>query len=201
LSGPLFRFTAVPTWPRRFGPRLLVYLALSFAAWLFPPWGALAALGTVPVLGRRLAWGAWFRALGWLWLLILAPVLLALPGSRPAGSLPAAVGRSLTFLVLLAASRWLSATSTVVEIRAALEALFRVFGRRAAGTLSLAGALALVFIPWVAEQAEAARQAGALRGAPARRPLLALRALAVPVLVRMIQKARHTAEALELRGL
>jgi energy-coupling factor transporter transmembrane protein EcfT len=33
-----------------------------------------------------------------------------------------------------------------------------------------------------------------------RRPLLALRALAVPVFVRMIQKARHTADALELRG-
>ena len=87
-----------------------------------------------------------------------------------------------------------------MEIRSALDRLFRVFGPRAAASLSLAGALALGFIPWVAEQVEATRAAGALRGVPARRPWLALRALTVPVFARMIQKARHTADALELRG-
>lgn len=201
LSAGLFRFTAVPTRPRRFGPRLAVYVALSLGAWLAPPWGALAALAGAVALGRRLAWMAWFRGLGWLWALVLAPLAAALPGLvRDPGQLAPAAWRSLTFLALLAASRWLSATSTVMEIRTALERLFRVFGRRAAASMGLAGALALGFIPWVAEQLEATREAGALRGIPSRRPLLALRALAVPVFVRMIQKARHTAEALELRG-
>jgi energy-coupling factor transporter transmembrane protein EcfT len=197
LSGQLFRFTAVPTRPRRFGPRLGVYLALSLGAWLVPPWGALAALVAAFGLGWRLSWAAWLRSLGWLWAFVLAPLAVALAGRAP---LVPAGGRSLTFLALLAASQWLSATSTVLEIRGALDRLFRVFGRRAAASLSLAGALALGFIPWVAEQVEATRQAGTLRGVPSRRPLLALRALAVPVFVRMIQKARHTADALELRG-
>lgn len=197
----LFRFAALPTRPRRFGWRLLTYLGFSLAAWLFPPWGAMITLGLVLGLGRAIRWGAWFKALGWLWAFVLAPLGVELLWGRLGGAtlVPAAC-RCLTFLVLLAASQWLSATSTVFEIRAALDGLFRVFGRRVAGALSLAGALAICFIPWVVEQLEAVRQAGELRGVPARRPLLALRALTVPVFVRMIEKARHTAEALELRG-
>ena len=196
----LFRFGAVPTRPRRFGWRLLTYLGFSLAAWLVPPWGALATLALVLWLGRAIRWGAWFKALGWLWAFVLAPLGVELLWGRLGASLVPAACRGLTFLVLLAASQWLSATSTVFEIRAALDGLFRVFGRRVAGALSLAGALAICFIPWVVEQLEAVRQAGELRGVPARRPLLALRALTVPVFVRMIEKARHTAEALELRG-
>jgi energy-coupling factor transporter transmembrane protein EcfT len=201
LSLPLFRFTAVPTRPRRFGPRLAVYFGLSLGAWVVPPWGALAALGLTLALGRRIPWGAWAHGLGWLWVFVLAPLAVAMPAlhADPAGLAPAA-WRCLTFLALLAASQWLSATSTVLEVRTALDRLFRIFGRRAASSLSLAGALALGFIPWVAEQVEATRQAGTLRGLPAHRPFLALRALVVPVFVRMIQKARHTADALELRG-
>ena len=201
LSARLFRFAAVPARPRRFGVRLLAYLALSLGAWLFPPWGGLAALGLVFLLGRGIRWMAWFRALGWLWAFVLAPLAIGLAaGPRTWPALLPPAGRSLTFLALLAASQWLSATSTVYEIRAALEAFFRLFGKRAAADLSLAGALAVCFIPWVAEQLDAVRQAGELRGVPPRRPLLALRALSVPVFVRMIEKARHTAEALELRG-
>jgi energy-coupling factor transporter transmembrane protein EcfT len=201
LRGALFRFTGVPTRPRRFGLRLGLYAALGLGAWLFPPWGALAALATVGCLGRRLPWGAWLRGLGWLWVFVLAPLAVALPTlHRDPAQLAPPAGRSLTFLALLAASQWLSATSTVPEIRTALERLFRPLGRGPAGSLGLAGALALGFIPWMVEQVEATREAAALRGIPARRPLLALRALAVPVLGRMIQKARHTADALELRG-
>jgi energy-coupling factor transporter transmembrane protein EcfT len=201
LSARLFRFAAIPTWPRRFGWRLLTYLALSLTAWLVPPWGALVALASVLALGRRIPWFAWFQALGWLWTFVLAPVVIELAlGSSTAPELMPAAWRSLTFFTLLAASQWLSATSTVFEIRAALDALFRVFGKRMAGSLSLAGALTLCFIPWVLEQLDATRQAGELRGVSPRRPLLALRALSIPVFVRLIEKARHTAEALELRG-
>ena len=60
--------------------------------------------------------------------------------------------------------------------------------------------LALCFLPWVVEQLEAIRQAGALRGGSDRNPLRALQALSIPLFVRMIEKARHTADALELRG-
>jgi len=201
LKARLFRYAAIPTRPRRFGLRLFVYLAISLVAWLFPPWGALAALATVLFLGRRIPWPAWFLALGWLWLFVLAPLVLELCFGlfSPATLLPAAY-RSLTFLVLLAASQWLSATSTVFEIRATLQVLFRILGKRAADALGLAGALAICFIPWVVEQLDAVRQAGELRGLPRRRPLLVLRALSIPVFIRMIEKARHTAEALELRG-
>jgi energy-coupling factor transporter transmembrane protein EcfT len=201
VSPRLFRYAAAPTRPRRFGLRLLVYLGISLAAWLLPPWGALAALVTVWLLGHRLPWPAWLASLGWLWLFVLAPLLLALV-SRPyvSSALVPAAWRSLTFLVLLAGSQWLSATSTVFEIRATLNVLFLVFGKRIASALSLGAALAIGFIPWMTEQVEAVREAGALRGLPPRRPLLALRALSVPVFVRMIEKARHTAEALELRG-
>ena len=195
----LFRYAAVPTWPRPFGGRLLVYLALSLAAWLLPPWGALAALLGLLALGRRIPWLAWGRALGWLWVFVLAPAAIALAPPKNPDLLPA-LWRSLTFLTLLAASHWLSATSTILEIRTALGALFRVFGRRSAASLSLIGALALCFLPWVMEQLDAVRQAGALRGGPGRNPLLALRALSIPLFVRMIEKARHTADALELRG-
>ena len=201
LSARLFRYAAIPTRPRRFGLRLLVYLAISLAAWLFPPWGALAALATVLLLGHRIPWPAWVVSLGWLWLFVLAPLLLAL-ASGPFSTLallPAA-WRSLTFLVLLVGSQWLSATSSVFEIRATLGVLFLVFGKRIASSLSLAGALAICFIPWVIEQMDAVRQAGELRGIPRGRPLLALHAMSIPVFVRMIEKARHTAEALELRG-
>jgi energy-coupling factor transporter transmembrane protein EcfT len=198
LSSQLFRFAAVPGRPRRFGARLCVYLLASLAAWLFPPWGALLAMATVLACGRSIRWGAWLRSLGWLWLFILAPLATAL-SPTPQGLLPAA-WRCLTFLVLLAASHWLSATSTISQIRGALLALLRPLGRRAAAPLSLAGALVLCFIPWVLEQMDAARQAGELRGTPVRRPILALRALSLPVLVRLVEKARHTSEALELRG-
>ena len=82
LSTGLFRYAAIPTRPREFGLRLLVYLAASLTAWLFPPWGALAALLTVLFLGHRIPWPAWFRALGWLWLFVLAPVMLELVSGR-----------------------------------------------------------------------------------------------------------------------
>lgn len=201
LSARLFRYAAVPTRPRRFGPRLLVYLAVSFAAWLWAPWGALAVLAVLLFLGRRISWGAWLASLGWLWLFVLAPLVLRLlPGDFSPAELLQAAWRCLTFLALLAASQWLSATSTVFEIRAALDIFFRILGRRAAAALSLAGALAICFIPWVIEQLDAVRQAGELRGVPPRHPWLALRALSIPVFVRMIEKARHTADALELRG-
>jgi energy-coupling factor transporter transmembrane protein EcfT len=201
LTARLFRFHAVPTWPQRFGARLVIYVAMTLGAWLLPPWGALIALAAVFALGWRIHWGPWLRSLGWLWLFILAPLLAALVPPLPSKAelLPAAY-RCLTFLALLSASQWLSASSTVYEIRAALSMLFRPFGRRVANFLSLGGALALCFIPWVLEQMDAVRQAGELRGVPSRKPLLALRALSIPVFVRMIEKARHTAEALELRG-
>lgn len=201
LNPGLFRFAAVPTRPRRFGWRLLCYLGFSAGAWLCPPWGALITLVLVLFLGRRVRWFVWFGSLGWLWLFVGAPLAVVLMAGRLDGpALLPAVWRSLTFLVLLTACQWLSATSTAFEIRAAMDVLFRIFGRRTASSLSLIGALAICFIPWVAEQVDAVRQAGQLRGLPARSPLLALRALTIPVFVRMIQKARHTADALELRG-
>lgn len=201
----VFRYGGAPAWPRRPGPRLALYLALSVAAWLLPPWGALAAGAGAALLGRAVDWPGWLRGLGWLWLFILAPPLAeaaaqaAAGAAEPAG-LAAAAERSLSLLALLAAAQWLSASTTLFEIRQVLPLVLRPLGRSRAELLGLMGALALGFLPWVAEQAGRVREAALLRGLPRRRPAAALRALALPVGVRLVAKARQCGDALELRG-
>lgn len=202
----LFRYAATIAWPQHFGLRLLCYLAISIIAWVLPPWGALAAIFATGILGRSINWTKWLMGLGILWVFVFSPVLVALAGSLASQQriappeLLAALWRGLTFLVLMAAAQWLTESTTVFEIRSALQVFFRIFGHNAANTLSLVGALALGFLPWMIDQVQAVREAALLRGLPRRKPLLTIGALSLPLGIRLIEKAHHTADALELRG-
>jgi energy-coupling factor transporter transmembrane protein EcfT len=196
--------TGSTAWPAEVRWRLLVYALLSLAAWVFPPWGALAAGLAALILGRRTPWPAWFLALGWFWLIVLAPVcgwgLAGLAGAPDPGGLPDALWRSLILLVLLMASQWLTSCTSIMEIQAALGFLFRPLGRRTAGRLSFLASLAIGFIPWTMDEIQAIREAGCLRAAGRFGALAGLSGLGLALLVRVFAKARHSAEAIELRS-
>ena len=84
----LFQYAAVPAWPRSYRLRLMIYLLLSILAWLLPPWGALGALVLTYLIGRTVDWWQWFKRLGLLWLLIVAPLVFELIGSLSNQSAP-----------------------------------------------------------------------------------------------------------------
>jgi biotin transport system permease protein len=127
----------------------------------------------------------------WLWLVALLVVHLFV-SDLATGALAV-----LRLLTLVLAASVVTATSRVSELVAVIEWLcapLRVFGVRPA-RIGLAIAMALRFIPLIAERAERIREAQAARGAT--RPLfLAL----VPLLVQVLQMAHTTAEALDARG-
>ena len=127
----------------------------------------------------------------WLWLVGLLVVHLVVT-DLATGALAV-----LRLLALVLAASVVTATSRVSELVAVIEWLcapLRVFGVRPA-RIGLAIAMALRFIPLIAERAERIREAQAARGAT--RPLfLAL----VPLLVQVLQMAHTTAEALDARG-
>jgi energy-coupling factor transporter transmembrane protein EcfT len=202
-----------PAWPADPRWRFLLYFLLGIAAWLFPPWGALAAMAASLTLGRREPWGRWLAGLGWFWLFVAAPLLTQLPAQAAAlachaGGWPLpldwpvlaeAAWRCLTFLALMMASQWFTAGTTVFEIQAVLAFLLRPLGRRAALRVSFLVSLAIGFIPWTLDEVAAVQEAAAVRsGGRGLRGRFA--AFGLPLFVRVLAKARHTAEAIELRG-
>lgn len=192
-------------WPANPRWRFLIYLLAGIAAWLFPPWGALCAMFLSVVLGRRERWGGWLLSLGWFWLFILAPLLAeAIAQVGTAGSaLPAwfaAAERCLTFLALMMASQWFTASTTVFEIQAVLAFLLQPLGRRVARRLSFMVALAIGFIPWTLDELAAVQEAALVRAGGRRGLRVRFAAFGLPVFVRVLAKARHSAEAIELRG-
>ena len=193
-----------PVWPRDVRWRLLVYVLLVITAWLVPPWGVLAAGMITLAIGRRLDWLAWSRALGWFWLIVAAPLLTlvlgGLPAMPPTPEILDAAWRCLTVLVLLMASQWLTATTTIFEIQTALRFVLRPFGRRVSLWLSFLASLAIGFVPWVLDEVRAVQEASSLRGGGKRKLSAHLAAFGLPVFSRVFAKARHTAEAIELRG-
>jgi energy-coupling factor transporter transmembrane protein EcfT len=211
LPGP-----ARPPGSRQLG-RLGLYLVLQGSIFLLPPaWLPLPALA-IAALGRKagLRWWSWLASVRGLLPLVLMPALFGIPAwpaapAATAGPTQAALafldawspalGRSIAFLLVLASAAWMAAGSSPVELRDALGILLRPFGRpgrRAA----LAASLVLAFIPWTRSEIAMAGAAARLRGAdPRRRPLRWLGALGLPVSLRVLEKARRSAEALELRG-
>lgn len=196
--------------PGDYRARLVLYLALQAVIFLAPgPW-ILPAGVAVLALGwsARVRWGKWLTGLGPLLGIILLPAAAGLPealagaaGSGPdfLGIWAPALRRSLTFLLVLASSEWLSRTSLVSEIRDALEGLLRPLGSRGRRA-ALAASLALGFLPWARDELVRADEAARLRGSdPRTKPLRHLAALGVPVLARLLEKARLSSEALALR--
>ena len=197
---PTGRAAAWPADPRW---RFLVYLGISITAWIQPPWGALLTGLVSLILGRREPWGRWLLALGWFWLFLLAPLITELAGQWLGVGPPdlwAASGRCLTFLVLMMASQWFTAHTTIFEMQTVLAMLLRPIGRRRAAYLSFLASLTIGFIPWALDEFKAVDEAAQVRGAGRRSLRRRFASLGMPVFVRVVAKARHCAEAIELRG-
>ncbi len=146
--------------------------------------------------------------IGRLWpvmLVALSPALVSVPfgteGIRNffALWLPGLV-RSARLALVFWSAAWLSRGMSPVELRDALAPGLRVLGPRAQASIARAASLMLAFLPWTMAELKRADEAARLRGSdPKRRPGSHLSALAVPVSVRSLEKARRSAEALSLR--
>ena len=102
-------------------------------------------------------------------------------------------------LVFLSAA-WFSHGIKPLDLADLLQVLFRPLGKKIAAPVSRAGSLMLAFMPWAREELRQANEAALLRGSdPRRNPARHLYALAIPVSVRALERARHSAEALMLR--
>ncbi|MEI4273885.1 energy-coupling factor transporter transmembrane component T [Klenkia sp. LSe6-5] len=104
-------------------------------------------------------------------------------------------------LALVLAAAVVTATTRVTALVAVVERLcapLRLVGVRPA-RIGLAVAMALRFIPLVAERADRIREAQAARGGRVRGPRALVR-LVVPLLVSVLQLAHTVGEALDARG-
>jgi energy-coupling factor transporter transmembrane protein EcfT len=110
------------------------------------------------------------------------------------------LARSARFLMVFASAAWLSRGMSPVELRDVLTLLLRPLGRRFGGGVARSASLTMAFLPWTIAEIRRADEAAKLRGSsPGRHPARHLAAMAVPVSVRVLEKARLSAEALELR--
>jgi biotin transport system permease protein len=108
---------------------------------------------------------------------------------------------ALRLLALVLAAAVVTATTRVTEMVAVVErvcAPLRLVGVRPA-RVGLVLAMALRFIPLVAERADRIREAQAARGG-ATRGIQAVTTAVVPLLVQMLQLAHTVSEALDARG-
>ena len=168
---------AIPTVPVA-GAALVAVLLVAFGPARLP----------VAVLARQV------RAVLW-WLVALAVVTGLLAGVTSAALVV------LRLLALVLAAAVVTATTRVSALVAVVEwvcAPLRLVGVRPA-RIGLLVAMALRFIPLVAERADRVREAQAARGGSTR-GLRAVVTLAVPLLVQVLQLAQTTAEALDARG-
>ena len=115
--------------------------------------------------------------------------------------LPTAAVTVLRLLALVLAAAVVTATTRVSEMVAVIERLcspLRLFGVRPA-RIGLVIAMALRFIPVLAERADRIREAQAARGGSAR-GIRGLRTTVAPLLVQLLQMAHTVGEALDARG-
>ena len=195
--------------------RFLVYLSLQFGVfliagpWLAIPGALILSLGA----SEGLSWLSWARR-SWPVLLIAAmpavvgfPLVVALEALSSGGTGAAFIAswapslvQSTRFLMVFASAAWLSRGMSPVELRGVLSILLRPLGKRLGGAVARSAALALAFLPWTITGIRQADEAARLRGSsPGRFPARHLAAMAVPLSVRVLEKARLSAEALELR--
>jgi biotin transport system permease protein len=107
----------------------------------------------------------------------------------------------LRLLALVLAAAVVTATTRVTEMVAVIERIcspLRLFGVRPA-RIGLVIAMALRFIPVLAERADRIREAQAARGGSTR-GIRGLRTTVTPLLVQLLQMAHTISEALDARG-
>lgn len=168
---------AVPTWPVAAGALAGVLLVGLFVARL-----------PVALLARQARAVAW-----WLAAILVLQAVLADP--------VAGVVTVLRLLALVLAAAVVTATTRVTAMVGVVERLcapLRYVGVRPA-RIGLVLAMALRFVPLVAERADRIREAQAARGGAAQGPR-ALAATVVPLLVQVLQLAHTVSEALDARG-
>ncbi len=186
-------------------PRFLTYCSIQAGMFLSPTY-AMAPLA-IFVLGlgffERLSWLLWLRRSWLVIIMALLPALFGFPFFRDDATLASwlpYLHRSLQFLLVFLSAAWLSHGMKPLDLADLLRILLRPCGKKIAATVSRAGSLMLAFMPWARDELRTANEAALLRGSsPRRNPGRHLLALAIPVSVRALERARHSAEALSLR--
>ena len=177
LSGTGALLFAVPTLPLAAGT-LAAVLLVGLGPAQLPP----------PLLARQAR-----LLVGWLVALVVVHVLVT---DVMTGAVAA-----LRLLALVLAAAVVTATTRVTEMIAVVEWLCRplqVVGVRPA-RIGLLIAMALRFIPVLAERADRIREAQAARGGTVR-GVRATAALAIPLLISVLRMAHTVGEALDARG-
>ncbi|MBU0935076.1 MAG: energy-coupling factor transporter transmembrane protein EcfT [Spirochaetes bacterium] len=191
-------------------PRFLLYAGLQIAIFLSPKWLLLIILGLVLAAGlaEKLDWLAWARQSLRVVLMVAALALAGFPFAQYATMdvarilavwLPGLL-RALRFLLIILSAAWLSHGLSALDLRQVLELLFWPLGNHIGRALARSVSLVLAFLPWTRAEIKSASEAATLRGLDARRqPIRHLSGLMVPVALRSLERARHSAEALSLR--
>jgi energy-coupling factor transporter transmembrane protein EcfT len=110
--------------------------------------------------------------------------------------------RSARFLLVFASAAWLSGGMTAIGLRDVLLVILKPLGPVLGPIIARAAALVMAFLPWTFTEIRRADEAARLRGSdPRRHPGRHLAAMAVPISVRSLEKARISAEALLLRDI
>ncbi len=183
------------------GWKLLALAALSVLVFAVPTLpvvsGALAAVVAGGLFAARLPVAVLARQVrAVLWLLIAIFLLHVLLTDVSTGSRTV-----LRLLTLVLAAAVVTATTRVSAMVAVVERIcgpLRWFGVRPA-RIGLVIAMALRFIPLIADRADRIREAQAARGGSAR-GLRGLTTTVVPLLVQVLQLAHTVSEALDARG-
>jgi biotin transport system permease protein len=183
------------------GAKLLALAALSVLVFAEPTLpvvvGALAGVVVLALVVAHLPADVLLRqARAVLWWLVALFVLHALLTDVRTGTVTV-----LRLLALVLAAAVVTATTRVTAMVAVIERLcapLRLVGVRPA-RIGLVIAMALRFIPLIAERAERIREAQAARGGSSR-GVRALTTTVVPLLVQVLQLAHTVGEALDARG-
>ena len=183
------------------GWKLLVLAGLSVLVFAVPTLpvvsGALVAVLVVGLVVARLPGAVLLRqARAVLWVLVAIFVLHAVLTDVLTGTLTV-----LRLLALVLAAAVVTATTRVTEMVAVVERIcwpLRWVGVRPA-RIGLVIAMALRFIPLIAERADRIREAQAARGGSVH-GLRGLTTTVVPLLVQVLQLAHTVSEALDARG-
>jgi biotin transport system permease protein len=183
------------------GWKLLVLAGLSVLVFAVPTLpvvsGALVAVLVVGLVVARLPGAVLLRqARAVLWMLVAIFVLHAVLTDVLTGTLTV-----LRLLALVLAAAVVTATTRVTEMVAVVERVcwpLRWVGVRPA-RIGLVIAMALRFIPLIAERADRIREAQAARGGSVH-GLRGLTTTVVPLLVQVLQLAHTVSEALDARG-
>ncbi len=185
--------------------RFAAYCAIQAGMFCLPVSGVMLLIIFVVLIAglERFSWLPWLRGSWFVIIMAVLPAFFGFPFFHPDGSLSSwlpYLRRSLQFLLVFISAAWLSHGMRPMDLADLLRILLRPFGKKFSATVSRAGSLMLAFMPWAREDLRKANEAALLRGSnPKRHPVAHLYALAIPVSIRALERARHSAEALALR--